>query len=327
MADALRVLASLARALADCTRARARTSRYAVHGALNLTWCVSMLQPDWTPATSSMCCTTFVTPHAPRRAPVAGAASWTTRWLIPFSKRRCRSGVPWRRYSGASAGCFVTRWVGRFALRRRGAAACFAVVPHAAWCCRLATPRPSGRVPSGASAPTRRRTEMRFTSIPSRPRTAAFAGRCACSSATPWRRLCRSCCARTSSQHCACRVSAAAVRAHPRQSLAKCLAYRGARGVRGGCARLRTRGRRRLKALRRPCVSPGGDAGWWGRRRGAPWPGAARLCRLQRQNHENTVRAAGAVPRPHTLSAHCRCWYLRMQKPHRWQGVARVRAA
>ena len=52
--------------------------------------------------------------------------------------------------------------MGWLALRRRGAAACLAVVPHAAWCCRLATPRPSGRVLSGASAPTRRRTEMRF---------------------------------------------------------------------------------------------------------------------------------------------------------------------
>ena len=94
---------------------------------------------------------------------------------------------------------------------------------------------------------------------------------------------------------------------HPRQSLAKCLAYCGARGAR---ARLRTRGRRRLKALRRCCVSPSGGAGWRGRRRGTPSPGAARLRRLQRQNHETTVRAAGAVPRPHTLWAHCRCWYL-----------------
>ena len=59
-ADALAPRASLVRALADCTRARARTSLDAVHVALNLTWCVSILQLDWTPATSSACCKVFV---------------------------------------------------------------------------------------------------------------------------------------------------------------------------------------------------------------------------------------------------------------------------
>ena len=55
-ADALAPRASLVRALADCIRARARTSLDAVHVALNLTWCVSILQLDWTPATSPTCC-------------------------------------------------------------------------------------------------------------------------------------------------------------------------------------------------------------------------------------------------------------------------------
>ena len=301
MADALTAPASLARALADCTRARARTSRYAVHCALNLAWGVSMLQPGWTPATSSMCCTTIVTPHAPRRAPVAGAASWTMLWHFHF-----KTPLPQRRSMASLLRC-VSRVGGMVSVAAPG---CCCVPRRGAsrrMVLQVGDTKTFGARPKrglGADTPTYGDAFSRAylqgpgllrSQDAARVRPRPRGGACV-AHATPGRRA-----STVPVGFSGCRPP------HRRQSLAKCLAYRGARGAR---ARLRTRGRRRLKALRRPCVSPSGGAGWRGRRRGTPSPGAARLRRLQRQNHETTVRAAGAVPRPHTLWAHCRCWYL-----------------
>ena len=109
-----------------------------------------------------------------------------------------QGGWPAARYCSVSAQGAAP---GSCVPRRGAAAACTAMVTHPAWCYRLATPKPSGGPKRGRGAA--------HADVPSWPRPATPARRRACSS------LCRSCCARTSSQHCACRVSAAAVRFTP----------------------------------------------------------------------------------------------------------------
>ena len=109
-----------------------------------------------------------------------------------------QGGWPAARYCSVSAQGAAP---GSCVPRRGAAAACTAMVTHPAWCYRLATPKPSGGPKRGRGAA--------HADVPSWPRPATPARRRACSS------LCRSCCARTSSQHCACRVSAAAVRFPP----------------------------------------------------------------------------------------------------------------
>ena len=218
-----------------------------------------------------------------------------------------QGGWPAARYCSVSAQGAAP---GSCVPRRGAAAACTAMVTHPAWCYRLATPKPSGGPKRGRGAA--------HADVPSWPRPATPARRRACSS------LCRSCCARTSSQHCACRVSAAAVRFTPGSRWPSALLTVVPAVPVPGCVR-------EDGGVSKPCEGAvfhqaveqdGGVVGEAHPRR-APLAFAVYSDKTTKPQCVQRVQC----PVPTLCGLIAAAGTSRMQKPHRWQGMARVRAA